>query len=121
AGLAANLGLRALRFIDCTVHIGFDPYAEPCYTVASGREDFERAHIPGAQFVDVVSELSDPANPVPLMAPGAAEFAAVMSRLGVGNQSRVVLYSAQNTYSATRVCWLLRVCGFDKAAVLSDG
>src|SRR5205809_4786850 len=121
AWLAANLGLRELRVIDCTVHIGFDPYAEPCYTVASGREDFERAHIPGAQFVDVVSELSDPANPVPLMAPGAAEFAAVMGRLSIGNRSRVVLYSGQNAYWATRVWWLLRMFGFDNAALLDGG
>jgi len=121
AWLAANLGLRDLRVIDCTVHIGFDPYAEPCYTVASGREDFERAHIPGAQFVDVVSELADPANPVPLMAPGAAEFAAVMGRLSIGNRSRVVLYSGQNAYWATRVWWLLRMFGFDNPALLDGG
>ena len=119
--LAAHLGMPALRILDCTVHIGFDPYAEPCYTVASGRDDFERGHIPGAQFVDVVTELSDPANPVPLMAPGAAEFAAVMGRLGIGNRSRVVLYSGQNAYWATRVWWLLRVFGFDNAAVLNGG
>src|SRR5438477_1290158 len=119
--LAAHLGLPELCVIDCTVHIGFDPYAEPCYTVASGREDFERGHIPGAQFVDVVTELSDPANPVPCMAPGAAEFAAVMGRLGIGNRSRVVLYSGQNAYWATRVWWLLRVFGFDNAAVLNGG
>ncbi len=91
AWLAANLGLPELRVIDCTVHIGFDPHAEPCYTIAPGREDFERAHIPGAEFVDVVTELSDSANPVPCMAPSAIEFAAVMSRLGVGTKSRVVL------------------------------
>src|SRR5216684_319654 len=121
AWLAANLGLPELRVIDCTVHIGFDPHAEPCYTIASGQEDFERAHIPGAQFVDVVTELSDSANPVPCMAPSAAEFAAVMSRLGVGNKSRVVLYSGQNAYWATRVWWLLRMVGFDNAALLDGG
>src|SRR5947207_688410 len=119
--LAAHLAMPELRILDCTVHIGFDPYAEPCYTVASGRDDFERGHIPGAQFVDVVAELSDPAKPVPLMAPGAAEFAAVMGRLGIGNRSRVVLYSGQNPYWATRVWWLLRVFGFDNAAVLNGG
>src|SRR5918911_5325404 len=119
--LAAHLDMPELRILDCTVHIGFDPYAEPCYTVASGRDDFERGHIPGAQFVDVLTELSDPANPVPLMAPGAAEFAAVIARLGIGNRSRVVLYSGQNAYWATRVWWLLRVFGFDNAAVLNGG
>src|SRR5204863_1428661 len=118
--LAAHLGEPDLRVIDCTVHIRFDP-ALTGPTRSSGREDFERGHIPGAQFVDVVTELSDPTSPVPCMAPGAAEFAAVMGRLGIGNRSRVVLYSGQNAYWATRVWWLLRVFGFDNAAVLNGG
>ena len=118
--LAGHLGEPDLRVIDCTVHIRFDPaLAGP--TRSSGREDFEQGHIPGAQFVDVVTELSDPTNPVPCMAPSAAQFAAAMSRLGIGNSSRVVLYSGQNVYWAARVWWLLRLFGFDNAAVLDGG
>ena len=109
-----------LRLIDCTVHIRFDP-ATVGPTRSSGREDFGRGHIPGAQFVDVVTELSDPTNPVPCMAPSAAQFAAAMSRMGVSDSSRVVLYSAQNAYWAARVWWLLRLFGFDNAALLDGG
>src|SRR5438045_3668847 len=43
----------------------------------SGRADFELGHIPGAQFVDVLSELSDMGHPVPLMAPTASSAAAI--------------------------------------------
>jgi 3-mercaptopyruvate sulfurtransferase SseA/class 3 adenylate cyclase len=118
--LAAHLGEPDLRVIDCTVHIRFDP-ALTGPTRSSGREDFERGHIPGAQFVDVVTELSDPTSPVPCMAPSAAQFAAAMSRLGVANASRIVLYSGQNAYWAARVWWLLRLFGFDNAAVLNGG
>src|SRR5215472_10106695 len=89
--LAAHLREPNLRVIDCTVHIRFDA-ALVGPTRSSGHEDFERGHIPGAQFVDVVTELSDPASPVPCMVPSAAQLAAAMSRLGVGNASRVVLY-----------------------------
>jgi 3-mercaptopyruvate sulfurtransferase SseA/class 3 adenylate cyclase len=118
--LAAHLGEPDLRVIDCTVHIRFDPVLVGP-TRSSGREDFEQGHIPGAQFVDVVTELSDPTNPVPCMAPSATQFAAAMSRLGIGNASRVVLYSGQNAYWAARVWWLLRLFGFDNAAVLNGG
>src|SRR5438046_4930271 len=118
--LAAHLGEPDLRVIDCTVHIRFDP-ALTGPTRSSGSEDFEGGHIPGAQFVDVVTELSDPTNPMPCMAPSAAQFTAVMRRLGIGNASRVVLYSAQNAYWAARVWWLLRLFGFDRAAVLNGG
>src|SRR4029079_13146474 len=93
--LAAHLGEPDLRVGHCTVHIRFDP-ALVGPTRSSAREDFEQGHIPGAQFVDVLTELSDPASSMPCMAPRAAQFVATMRRLGIGNASRVVLYSGQN-------------------------
>ena len=44
-----------------------------------------------------------------------------MGALGVGNDSRVVLYSANNPAWAARVWWMLRWIGFDGAAVLDGG
>ena len=55
--LEAHLGHSNLRILDCTVHIVFDPQA--MFTIAPGQDDFERGHIPGAQFVDLLTELSD--------------------------------------------------------------
>src|SRR5215472_15186577 len=80
--LAAHLREPNLLIIDCTVHIRFDP-ALVGPTRSSGREDFERGHIPGAQFVDVVTELSDPTSPLPCMVPSAPQFATAMSQLGI--------------------------------------
>src|SRR5580704_5629196 len=80
--LAAHLGGSDLRILDCTVHIAFNPVT--MFEISSGGADFERGHIPAAQFVDVLSELSDANHPVPLMAPGAAQFASVMTAHGVG-------------------------------------
>src|SRR5262249_14504839 len=97
------------------------PSLEQTWAITSGRDDFERDHIPGARFVDVVGELSDPVNPVPCMAPSAAQFAEVMRRLGIGNSSRVVLYSSQNVQWATRVWWLLHLFGHDNVAILNGG
>jgi thiosulfate/3-mercaptopyruvate sulfurtransferase len=116
---AAHLEQPDLRILDCTVHLAFNPVT--MYEISSGREDFERRHIPGAQFVDVLTELSDASHPVLLMAPSAAQFASVMTTCGIGDGTRIVLYSAQNTYWATRVWWLLRMFGFDAAAVLNGG
>jgi 3-mercaptopyruvate sulfurtransferase SseA/GAF domain-containing protein len=117
--LAAHLGQSDLRILDCTVHIAFDPVT--MFEIGSGGADFERGHIPGAQFVDVLSELSDTGHPVPLMAPDAAQFASVMSARGVADGRRVVLYSAQNVYWATRAWWLFRMFGFSGATVLNGG
>jgi len=117
--LAKHLGQSDLHILDCTVHIAFNPVT--MFEISSGADDFERGHIPGAQFVDVLTELSDASHPVPLMAPGAAQFASVMSAHGIGDGARVVLYSGQNFYWATRVWWLFRMFGFADAAVLNGG
>jgi len=117
--LAEHLGQSDLRILDCTVHLAFNPVT--MFEISSGGADFERGHIPGAQFVDVLTELSDTSHPVPLMAPGAAQFASVMSAHGITDDTRVVLYSGQNVYWATRVWWLFRVFGFAGAAVLNGG
>lgn len=117
--LAAHLGDPDLRIFDCTTHLIADP-AET-YTVKPGRADFERAHIPGAQFIDLQADLSDQSGSLRFMLPSPDAFAAAMGRLGVGDESRVVLYSTANVWWASRVWWMLRVFGCDRAAVLNGG
>jgi thiosulfate/3-mercaptopyruvate sulfurtransferase len=108
-----------LRVLDCTTHLIPDP--KITYKVVPGRADFEKGHIPGAQFVDVQGDLSDKGHRFRFMKPSAEAFAAAMSRFGIGEDTQVVLYSTANPWWATRVWWLLRVFGFDKAAVLNGG
>ena len=117
--LAAHLGDPGLRVFDCTTHLIPDP--KIVYQVVPGRADFEKAHVPGAGFIDVQGDLSDRNQKLRFMRPSADAFAAAMSRLGVGDGSRVVLYSTANPWWATRVWWLLRSFGFDNAAVLNGG
>jgi thiosulfate/3-mercaptopyruvate sulfurtransferase len=117
--LHSRLGDPGLCVLDCTTHLLPDP--KITYQVVPGRADFEQGHIPGAQFVDLQADLSDNGHRFRFMAPAAEAFAAAMSRFGVGEGVRVVLYSTANPWWATRVWWLLRVFGFDDAAVLDGG
>jgi thiosulfate/3-mercaptopyruvate sulfurtransferase len=122
AELAARLGDPDLVILDATTHLIPDP--KITYTVKPGREDFELGHIPGAQFVDLQADLSDNTGRfgnLRFMLPAAEAFAAAMSRLGVGEKSRVVLYSTTTPQWAARVWWMLRNYGFDNAAVLNGG
>src|SRR5689334_15863381 len=48
--LAQHLDDPKLRILDCTTHLIPDP--KITYQVVPGRADFEKAHIPGAQFAD---------------------------------------------------------------------
>ena len=117
--LERHLGDPELRVFDCTTHLIPDP--KTTYQVVPGRADFEKAHIPGAQFIDLQADLSDNASRLRFMKPSADAVAAAMGRLGVGAESRAILYSTANPQWATRVWWLLRCFGFDNAAVLNGG
>ncbi|HEY6432972.1 MAG TPA: rhodanese-like domain-containing protein, partial [Acetobacteraceae bacterium] len=117
--LAGHLRDPKIVVLDCTTHLIPDP--KVTYQVVPGRGDFEQAHIPGAQFVDVQADLSDVSHRYRFMQPAAEAFAAAMGRFGISDDSRVVLYSAANVWWATRVWWLLRMFGHDNAAVLDGG
>src|SRR3954453_23114337 len=117
--LAAHSGGPHLLVLDCTTHLIPDP--KITYTVKPGREDFEKGHIPGAQFLDLQAYLSDQNTKLRFMLPPPGEFAAAMRRFGFSDDSSGVTYSPANPQWATRVWWVLRVYGFDNAAVLNGG
>ena len=117
--LERRLGDPDLRIFDCTIHL--IPNPDIGYTVKPARADFEKGHIAGAQFIDLQADLSAPHPKLRFMLPSAEAFAAVMGRFGVGENSRVVLYSTTTPQWASRVWWMLRNYGFDNAAVLDGG
>jgi thiosulfate/3-mercaptopyruvate sulfurtransferase len=55
------------------------------------------------------------------MMPETAQLEAAFGRHGIGQGSRVVLYSIGSMMWATRFWWMLRSLGFDEAAVLDGG
>ena len=117
--LARELSDPNLRVFDCTTNLIPDP--KTTYQAVPARADFEKGHIPGAQFIDLQADLSDSSQRLRFMLPSAEAFATAMSHFGVSDGTRVVLYSTANPWWATRVWWLLRVFGFDDAAVLNGG
>lgn len=117
--LQANLGAETLRIYDCTARLEPDP--EKVFRVLSGRNEWEREHIPGAVHIDLERDISDPGSGLRFTMPKRAVFAEAMGRMGVGNDSLVVLYSAGHYMWATRVLWMLRDIGFENAFVLDGG
>jgi thiosulfate/3-mercaptopyruvate sulfurtransferase len=91
------------------------------FRVESGRAKWAEGHIPGGGFVDLQDELSDRGSALRFMMPPAAQFAESMSRHGVGDGVRVILYDRSVNMWAARVWWMLRAFGFDDAAVLNGG
>lgn len=89
-----------------------------------GRQDYERAHIPGAVYAHLNDDLSGPIvpgktgrHPLPAIEAAAHTF----GRLGIGANTQVVAYDDNNGSIAARLWWLLRWLGHDQVAVLDGG
>jgi thiosulfate/3-mercaptopyruvate sulfurtransferase len=116
--LQEHLGDPDLRIFDCSVALTL---VDGAMRAESGRAAWAEGHIPGSGFADLIEDLSDSTSPLPFMLPSDRQFAEAMSRYGVGNQHRVVLYDTGTHSWATRLWWMLRVFGFDNASVLNGG
>jgi len=108
-----------LVVLDCSVLV--QPTGNGGFDSVSGRPQYDKGHIPTAGFADLKGELSDIESPFGFAVPTPEQFAAAMSALGVGDDSRVVLYDASGSVWAARVWWMLRWIGFDKVALLDGG
>jgi thiosulfate/3-mercaptopyruvate sulfurtransferase len=118
--LAEHLNDPEVRVLDATTHLPPLPDFS-LYNVVSGRADFEKAHIPGAAFVDIDHDVSSPHPRLHFMLCTPEHFAEAMGRLGVGDDTHVVCYATANHWWATRLWWMLRVFGHDRASVLDGG
>src|SRR5690349_17341630 len=89
--LAQHFADTDVRVFDCSVRLIPDPREQ--YRVEDCRRDYRDGHVPGAGYIDLHNELSDKSSELRFMMPPADEFAAAMSRYGVGEGTRVVLYA----------------------------
>jgi thiosulfate/3-mercaptopyruvate sulfurtransferase len=117
--LSEHLDDPDLVVLDCTVLV--EPDESGGFRSVSGRANYENGHIPSAGFADLMGDLSDGQSSLQYAVPTPGQFAAAMGALGVGDDSRVVLYDASGSAWAARVWWMLRWIGFDQAALLDGG
>ncbi|HEX2803069.1 MAG TPA: sulfurtransferase [Sphingomicrobium sp.] len=110
--LADHLGEPDLTVVDSSWHM-------PA-TGRIGRDEYLRAHIPGARFLDI-DEVSDQSNPAPHMLPDAQEFGEAMEAIGIGRDDRIVVYDNSPTRNAARGWFMLRHFGARNVAILDGG
>ncbi len=113
-GLAEMLEARDLQVVDCR----FDLMAPE-----AGRKQYLESHIPGASYADLDADLAAPVGPTtgrhPL--PAVEALCGTLGRLGIGNESQVVVYDGGNGGIAARLWWLLRWVGHERVALLDGG
>ena len=119
--LAAHLDDPSLRLFDCTTTtVPPPPGSDVPYIAVPGRDSFEAAHIPGADFLDIQNEFSDQSTKLRFMLAPIPQLEAAFGRHGVGPGTRIVLYSTGSMMMSTRFWWMLRALGHS-AAVLDGG
>ena len=117
--LSRHLNDTNLVVLDCAVREEAD--GDGGFRSVSGRTDYDRGHIPSAGFADLTDDLCDSNSPVGFAVPTPELFCSAMGKLGVGDDSHVVLYDRSLSIWAARVWWMLRWVGFDRAAILDGG
>jgi thiosulfate/3-mercaptopyruvate sulfurtransferase len=88
----------------------------------SSSELYRHGHLPGAIHLDWYHDLSwtDARGVRNLLLP-PEPFTAVMEAVGIGDQTRVVVYAETDHSGAARIWWALRFYGHDQVAVLNGG
>ena len=117
--LHEHLDDPGLVVIDASVPVESDD--DGGFRTVSGRVAYEAGHIPTAGFADLKGDLADPNSSLDFAVPPPEHFAAAMGALGVGDDTRVVIYDSYGSAWAARVWWMLRWVGFDNAALLDGG
>ena len=112
--LKASMGDEKLVLLDVRASLT-DPLA--------GRQAFDVGHILGARHADMREDVSGPCtgtngrNPFPTM----ERFCERMRRLGVNDDSKVVIYDEGACNFACRLWFTFRCAGFDNVRVLDGG
>jgi len=114
ATLAQHLSDSRWLIVDCRFDL-----AQP----AAGEAAYRAGHIPGAIYAHLDRDLSSPITPGtgrhPL--PDPEHFAQTLGGWGVGADTQVIAYDADNGMYASRLWWLLRWVGHRAVAVLDGG
>jgi thiosulfate/3-mercaptopyruvate sulfurtransferase len=103
---------------------------------AAGEEQYRKAHIPGAVYADLDTDLSDKGvvdpdgkhHPHPDAAsggrhplPSREKFAMCLSSVGFANDMQAVVYDRNGANYCGRLWWMLKWAGHEAVAVLDGG
>ena len=112
AELAAELGKPDLGVIDGSWHLP--------NSGRLGAVEFPLGHIPGAVYFDI-DAIADADSGLPHMLPKPDHLAAEMTKLGLGDGMRFVVYDVLGLFAAARVWWTLRAYGAHDVRILDGG
>jgi thiosulfate/3-mercaptopyruvate sulfurtransferase len=77
--------------------------------------------IPGARFFDIEHHFSDTSSPLPHTMVSEDRFNEEAQRLGINNDSIIVIYDNLGVYASPRAWWMFRSMGHQQVFVLDGG
>lgn len=77
--------------------------------------------IPNARFFDIKKAFSDVSGDFPNTFPSEEQFTQEAQKLGINNNSAIIVYDDKGIYSSARAWWLIKAFGHDNVAVLDGG
>lgn len=117
--LVVRLNDPRVHVIDCTVQM--IPQSVGASLIKSGRPDYLKGHIPGANYVHMVEDLSDPNGSVPYTLASVEHISALLRGFGINNGDTIVLYGLAWPQVVTRAWWVLTISGAEDVRILDGG
>lgn len=111
--LEAELAAPDLRIVDATWY--------QASLDRDARAEYASGHLPGAIYLDLARDLSDPSSGLRNTVARPEDLADAFAEVGIGSRHRVVIYDRQGGYSAGRIWWILRYAGHARAGLLNGG
>jgi thiosulfate/3-mercaptopyruvate sulfurtransferase len=121
--LATHLIDKNVRVVDIRGYVqteSVSPGVERA-TYRGARDEYLKAHIPGATYIDWTADIIDPEDPVPVQIADPVRFAEAMAVRGIGDDTHVVAVDHSGGQFATRLWWALTYYGHDAVSVLDGG
>jgi len=91
------------------------------FTTRKLPEDLQARYISGALRFNYDTEICDRNSSLPHMMPDAEFFEQAVRKLGINNDSAIVVYDDTGVYASPRAWWMFRAMGHDNVAVLDGG
>src|SRR5258708_11072738 len=88
--------------------------------VANKRSEYDAGHIPGARFLDT-NDFIDKNSPLSTELPSAERLKDVFEKLGISENTRIIIYTAAWYPAAGRAYFTLDCMGHGNHAALLDG
>lgn len=89
---------------------------------AGGKSNiYSNKTIEGSRYFNLKDDFSDQLSPFPNTLPSEDQFEQECRKLGINNNSKIIVFDNLGVYSSPRVWWMFKTMGHKKIAVLNGG